>query len=632
MSGKAQPNTGFSIKAYGGDAKTLLAFNIAQSEAKNLAGFTVQCQPPQGSAFYLLNELQFEKPGNHAQDATQPPKSSINAPFHKFRWLHVPGSAHQGVAPVYGKYVYTATPRYFDAKGSLQPLEPAKSKAVAIDVAPFQKGKLALGFARGFVQSQAFVQHFGKGALIRPKGNVLLFNTAQQSGSNAQGVKYTFQDQYTWLGFTARQRIFDILNEVVADKSLHLDMFAYDLNEPDILAILLKLAAEGRMRLVLDNADLHHTGAKTPASPSKGAALDKPAPGPKPEDAFEALFRKAAKGKAAIQRGKFTRYAHDKVLIVSKDGTPATAQKVLTGSTNFSVTGIYVNSNHVLVFDDATVAKTYAEVFNAVWTGKVAEAAFLATPYSKQAYSFGGAGVPKMEITFSPHTPADAGKFLGAIAARVNQEGTKTGTGSVLFAVMQVDIANSPVATALTSLHKNQNVFSFGISDTTSGIQLYTPGQKNGVLVTGKPAGTVLPPPFDQVPGVGLGHQVHHKFVVCGFNTPDAVVYCGSSNLAPGGEAENGDNLLTIHDQDVATAFAIEAVGLVDHFNFLDKYASKAAKAGKGTKAAAPGKKKPASTSQAAVLAQWFLDTNDKWTASYFDPKDLHCADRLLFG
>jgi hypothetical protein len=60
---------------------------------------------------------------------------------------------------------------------------------------------------------------------------------------------------------------------------------------------------------------------------------------------------------------------------------------------------------------------------------------------------------------------------------------------------------------------------------------------------------------------------------VCGLNGPDPVVYCGSSNLASGGEAANGDNLLEIHDADVATAFAIEVLLLVDHYNFLDRYA-----------------------------------------------------------
>jgi len=127
------------------------------------------------------------------------------------------------------------------------------------------------------------------------------------------------------------------------------------------------------------------------------------------------------------------------------------------------------------------------------------------------------------------------------------------------------------------------------------------------------------------VPGVGLGHQVHHKFVVCGFNGPDPVVFCGSSNLALGGEENNGDNLLAIRDGDVATVFAIEALALVDHFQFLDR--SSTAPLGKKSKAAAP-----ASKTQLALSSGWFLGTTDKWVEAYFDPKDLHFVDRLLFA
>ena len=38
--------------------------------------------------------------------------------------------------------------------------------------------------------------------------------------------------------------------------------------------------------------------------------------------------------------------------------------------------------------------------------------------------------------------------------------------------------------------------------------------------------------------------------------------------LAGGGEKSNGDNLLAIYDEDIATAFAIEAVRLIDHYHF----------------------------------------------------------------
>ena len=301
------------------------------------------------------------------------------------------------------------------------------------------------------------------------------------------------------------------------------------------------------------------------------------------------------------------------------------AVKVLTGSTNFSVTGMYVNSNHVIVFNDPDVADLYSQLFEEVWDDKASEAKFLKSEFSSKSFPFSSAKTPKTEITFAPHNETMATSLLSDIAKRIAQEG-KSGktTGSVLFAVMEMANGKSPVYTALKTLHQNQSIFSFGISDNPDGIALFAPGKKTGVLVTGKPINTILPPPFDQVRNVGIGHQVHHKFVVCGFNGDDPVVYCGSSNLAIGGEESNGDNLLAIRDGDVATVFALEALALVDHFNFLDRLA-------KGPKATKT-KKPTASKLQAAASVGWFLGTTDKWTAPYFDKNDLHCVDRLLFG
>ena len=41
--------------------------------------------------------------------------------------------------------------------------------------------------------------------------------------------------EYEWLGFTAREKIFEVLDEVDEDANLSLDVFAYDLNEPDVV-------------------------------------------------------------------------------------------------------------------------------------------------------------------------------------------------------------------------------------------------------------------------------------------------------------------------------------------------------------------------------------------------------------
>jgi hypothetical protein len=579
----------FFVKAYVGDYKTLLAFNFSDpSKAKNLAGFTIKCQPPSGPSFYLSNDLKFQDPSKHAQIGTEPPQSSANAPFQKYRWTHVPGSLHQGISPPAGNYAYTVTPRYFDANQSMMQLDASLSASVTVPVGPFKKANLSLGFTRGYMQSEAFAHHFGKNTRIIPANRQLQFDTNSQAGTNDSKQAVTYAQIYFWMGSTARQRVFDILNAVMADSSLTLQVFAYDLDEPDIIDIFLKLAAEGRIRIILDNASLHitHTEKGKTVTP-----LEVP---------FVGQFQQQAKNKGDLCQGSFARFSHDKIFVVSQNGKPI---RVLTGSTNFSVTGLYVNANHVLVFEDPAMAVEYSKVFEQSFSilsaaktpSTKAANAFAATAFATQPYTPQSPPAPKLSITFSPHTSAKVSQILNSICGRIKEQETAA-KGSVIFAVMQLTGSDTPVYQALSDLHATQTVYSYGISDAVKGIYLYKTGSKTGVLVSGKPSSVILPPPFDQVPSPP-GHEIHDKFIVCGLNGSDPVVYCGSSNLASGGEAANGDNLLEIHDPDVATAFAIEALLLVDHYNFLDRYAkakapSATAKKGAAKKVAA--KKTPA--------------------------------------
>jgi hypothetical protein len=578
----------FSVKAYIGDKKTLLAFNFSnQASAQKLAGFTIFCQPPgQVQGYFLSNDLRFEDPTKHKQVVTTPPSpnSSVNAPIQKYRWTHYLGTVHQGVSPALGDYVYTVTPRHFDSAGSMQELDSSLSVSVTVPVGPFTKGSVKLGFTRGYMQSGAYVHHFGKSTPVVPKTKDLEFDTTTQAGTDPSGQPVTFAQIYNWMGETAREQIFEVLNRVVNDPTLTLKVFAYDFNEPDIATILLKLAAQGRVRVILDNASLHVTQKGKPKTA---------------EDQFTDLFNQQKKAPSEIIRGAFDRFSHDKIFIVSRTG--AGAIQVLTGSTNFSLTGLYVNANHVLVFEDANVAGHYDQVFEKSFEvlkahptkSAAAASAFASTDLATQPFNSQAGFVPKMAITFSPHTIADVDKILGGMTDRVKQE-TASAKGNVLFAVMQMAGAKSPVLDALGDLHA-QSVYSYGISDAPKGIFLYSPAQPTGVQVTGKPNQVTLPAPFDQVPSPP-GHEIHDKFVVCGLNGNDPMVYCGSSNLASGGENQNGDNLLAIHDADVATAFAIEALGLVDHYNFLDRMANPKKK--KAPKAGAAAKK-PAAKAKA---------------------------------
>lgn len=597
------PRNGFSVRGYEGDNKTLLAFNFAsKAAAADLAGFSIQCKPSGQPPYYLLNDLLFPAPNNHAVLAGEPQHSSANAPFQKYRWVHVTGQSHQGLAPAVGNYLYTVTPRYFGANGNMLALDGSLSASVTIPVGPFRKGSLALGFSRGYMQSQAYVNHFGSKTPIAPRNRPLQFDTSGKAGTNAAGQPVTFADIYKWMGSSARVQVFNVLNEVLNDASLTLKMFAYDLDEPDIVGILLQLAAQGRIKIILDDATLH-IAHKNPKTGKTVTPLEVP---------FAAQFQQQAKAPSAMLRGKFGRYSHDKILIVLKNGVPT---RVLTGSTNFSVTGLYVNANHVLVFDDATVAKEYSAVFDESWNDNCSQTAFAQSRFATAPFTPVGAGLPAMTVNFSPHSATYVTSLLGKLVDRINSEVNQP-EGNVLFAVMELDDTRSvnPVYTALNNIYKKGNIFSYGISDKPDGVALYQPSTPQGVIVTGKPSHVQLPPPFNQVPSPP-GHEIHDKFVICGINGADPVVYCGSSNLANGGEKANGDNLLEIHDADVATVFAIEALGLIDHYNFLDRYAqAKAAKtAAQSTKkksaTKAPAKKKPAKTATAKRSARQATST-----------------------
>ncbi len=387
---------------------------------------------------------------------------------------------------------------------------------------------------------------------MRPNKTELIFDIKAKSGSakrkkNGQDVMedYTFEDQHIWLGLQARARIMEFLDETLADNTLALDVFAFDLDEPVVCDKLIRLAEQGRVRVLLDNSKTH---AGTGAFESK----------------FEALFNEKKKAPSGIFRGRFQSLAHSKVFI-QKTKAANDAIKVLTGSTNFSTNGLYINANHVIIFSNRNVATLYAQVFDASF-GADKMKNFHGTSFAMQeGREFNESKTPQMTIRFSPHTKEAATKFFADISDRVNHMKT-----DVLFAIMKDD-SDSSILKAIKAVRDDkEDIFSYGITDTTKMSRFSKPHTRRGVRVTGKGGAHVLPPPFNKeapIPGIAI----HHKFVVVDFRGKEPVLYCGSSNLAFNPDQKNGDNLLEIHDPDAVTVFAIEAIRLVDHFAFHDR-------------------------------------------------------------
>ncbi|WP_247538119.1 hypothetical protein [Ralstonia pseudosolanacearum] len=87
-------------------------------------------------------------------------------------------------------------------------------------------------------------------------------------------------------------------------------------------------------------------------------------------------------------------------------------------------------------------------------------------------------------------------------------------------------------------------------------------------------------------------------------NGAQPVVFCGASNLSCGGEEQNGDSLIAIHDPAIVTAYAIEAIRLFDH----------------------------ESQSTATPAHPLVLKATDAWADPYYDPRNIRFTERVLFA
>ena len=560
---KYATKNGVSLRAYKGDAMTLLSFDVITKLKNNLAGFSISYKYKLDNKWtqsYLYNRMKF--PDSFFTNNPDVPhtdrNSTLYSPIQKFNWVHVPSADIETEIPVFADYTYFITPRYMVA-GILQPLRADLTVSVKISVSPFEMKKTKIGFTRGFVSSVAYAKRFNvNNNHVRPTGkkDELLFDITQKADravrwndtkKKYEYVDYTFEEQHKWLGWQARQCILDFLDEAIDNKSISLKCFAYDLNEPEICKRLLKLASEKRLKMILDDAGTH----------GKSSSM---------EAAFADKFYEAVTNTNDIQRGHYQSLAHSKVFIQLKKNK---AVKVLTGSANFSTNGLYVNSNHVLIFDNKKVAQWYSDVFDNSF-GEEMMKAFKGSKYSVDDNQLEEKRNPEMTITFAPHTRTDANRIFDRISNRI----LKASNTDVLFAIMK-DTSVSSILDAIQQQVRNDKIFTYGITDTIAdnadySVFLYKPNSLRGIRVAARGIQNVLPKPFGKVAGID-GYAIHHKFIVVNFKGTDPVVYCGSSNLAFGPEQHNGDNLLEIHDKDIVTAFAIQALVLVDHFQWRNK-------------------------------------------------------------
>jgi hypothetical protein len=521
---------GLAVSGYAGDRTVLLAFDLLKEKTKNLAGFAIAVSEPDKKPdpkkrYFLGNRLSFDDPvtSKTAYDANIW-KPSDKAPFQDFHWAHYPSLGS-------GRYTYTVFATYFSGPSVVL----GQSVDLAVDLAPPAHGAVNLGFTRTMISSQAYADKFKN----KP------FYPAPQS---IDPYPAEYIPRHEWLGAHARELVMGFLEQCANDPGVTLDAFTFDLNESEVIRRICALGK--RARVFQDNSASHTCPGAVEGMVGKKSKKEPPL-----EPSAVGALRDAG---VTVKTGHFGSLSHNKVFIRRRKGV---AEAVLTGSANFTIRGLYVQANSVFVFDEARVAALYGEAFDQAWD---APSEFRGSAIAKAWHNVTIDGT-RYSFSFAPHkTPYPLDAVRDAIDASKR---------SVFFAMMTLSGSKGVAVQAIEDLPAREDLYSVGVLDDEGDISAFKPdtGDENFTHATASYLAKNVPAPFSQEIGGGRGQVIHHKLVVCDFNGDDPVVFCGSSNLAAGGETGNSDNLMAIYDRDIAVMFAVETIRQYQHFRFRSK-------------------------------------------------------------
>ena len=510
----------FRLKVHRGEGMALLAMDWKRGRPPaDFVGFAIEYAVPGSERFFALkNRLTFDGDAGTTPSAERPETfSTLLTPIQKWRWVHFPRDAD-----LPGDYRYRVTPMRMKRDGSLVPgVAQTAALPLARDTVP---GVLNVAFTRGFVSSQAFVDRFGVHGPIE--------DLVPGDADDGLTFRPTHPDRdaaYDWMGFEARRAVLAMLDDAIADRSARVRVIAFDLNLPEVVARLERIGR--RARVIVDDSKSHVGGAEDEAS------------------------RRLERAGVAVKRQHLRSLQHNKTIVVDGDRT----KRVLCGSTNMSWRGLYVQSNNAVVIEGERAVAVFGQAFDQYWDDPGGFARSPSATWTDLKLD----GVAA-SVAFSPHSASNS--VLEGIGADVGKV-----RSSLLYSLAFLSITPGVIRDALEERTGRPELFVAGISDQRTGIAVAV-GSSNLPPTYVVPLGPDAPPPFSEEPrgltATGGGTRMHHKFLVLDFDTPDARVYLGSYNMSKAADASNGENLVLIRDRRVATSYAIEAMRMIDHYQW----------------------------------------------------------------
>jgi len=561
---------------------------------ENCMGFALYRIDAQGKETVLPSHAVFK--GN----TIQPGQTTAQFPIQKFYWK-------DPYARLAGEKTKSFTFRYkiVPLQGKPGSLTPMTSLPILttneVTVTGVCSPSLTAIFNRGLISTQhvsnALKGNLNKQQFIKKIGTI----------GNQLRKDLTGQTLGTLLDFLSR-----------AKKSGHIYAALYELTDVELIASLVGLGK--KLDIVMANIVARPTGsdnsskaAKTEVkeSANKKNASKEAKSAAQPENQYAWKKISASADEALYRKPPGSHIVHNKFLIYADSkGKP---QAVLTGSTNWTATGLCAQTNNVLIIEDPDVAQRYMDYWNKLKTDELAHEKDAKSFQAAPMRSFDGKGeqltldekAPKGDSTapsqltsyFSPNTPKPRSKGKSGELEPADMKDLETrmkaakhailflafipGTPSVVDFASEAQRANKAlfVRGCVTSPDA-AGEFYYTLRGTSPPKRQRTPkGQpqkpktpvKEDPRVIAAKALTKADAPKGWVPELlKAGFAItHDKIVVIDPFADDCVVVTGSHNLGYQASYNNDENLVMVKgNKNLAMAYATHVLDVYDHFSW----------------------------------------------------------------
>jgi phosphatidylserine/phosphatidylglycerophosphate/cardiolipin synthase-like enzyme len=440
----------------------------------------------------------------------------------------------------------------------------------------------------------------------------------------------------------------------------------YELHDPQLIDLLLSAVKSGKVHIILSTAGSTNPNPKgTPKAQRKPVVWDT-----ENNDARVALHNATS---ISIQDRMFdnkTPIGHDKFAVYVKDGVPTT---VMTGSTNWTETGLCTQSNNCIIIEDKNIAEFYFDFWHRLQSDKQPPRKPLTVTTPKgdkikgaepnnaiqgpdlrrsNMHPFGPVTLAdrmsKAEVWFSPNTKTAVKNAQSTMPGDLNDVYTLMDHAkqAILFLTfMPGESGKQNIIGEAAKLAKDRpDLLVAGAISDPSAMPNYvrpTKGQSNPKSKVKVPvpsvwwpdgedsriamirATAIATPVGDLHPELlSAGHAIiHDKIIVIDpLDEAGCAVITGSHNLGYKASYDNDENMLIVRgNQPLALCYAVHVIDVYQH------YLMRAKQEDEQRKALLAGKKP-----KSPEVNHGFLKTNDTWQDRFLKPQPPTILDYFL--